>query len=257
MKRVMKTDCTGKGIALLLIIAVSLVWGVTGARAESESKGIVDTAVAAGDFNTLVAAVEAAGLVQTLKGPGPFTVFAPNDKAFKRLPEGTLQTLLKPESKKQLGAILAYHVVPGQVSAREAFGLNNTATVNGQRLDIAKRDGRLAVGSAKIIATDINCSNGVIHVIDQVLLPEQARIPDVAEKAGQFNTLLAAVSAAGLADVLNGDGPFTVFCSDGRRFRLASGRYGGNLAQTGESAETRGHSEVPCRKRPGLYGPSG
>jgi len=218
MKRVMKSDCTGKGIALLLIIAVSLVWGVIRARAESESKDIVDTAVAAGDFNTLVAAVEAAGLAQTLKGPGPFTVFAPNDKAFKRLPEGTLQTLLKPENKKQLGAILAYHVVPGRVSAREAFGLTNAATVNGQRLDIVKCDGRLAVGSAKIIATDINCSNGVIHVIDQVLLPEQARIPDVAEKAGQFNTLLAAVSAGGLADVLNGDGPFTVFAPTDEAF---------------------------------------
>ena len=211
MKRVMNSDCTGKSIALPLIIAVSLVWGVTRARAESESKDIVDTAVAAGDFNTLVAAVEAAGLVDTLKGPDPFTVFAPNDEAFKRLSAGTLQTLLKPENKEQLGAILAYHVVPGQVSAREAFGLNNAATVNGQRLDIAKRDGRLVVGSAKIIATDINCSNGVIHVIDQVLLPEQTRIPAVAEEAGQFSTLLAAVAAAGLADVLNGDGPFTVF----------------------------------------------
>ena len=89
--------------------------------------------------------------------------------------------------------------------------MNNAATVNGQRFDITKRDGKLTVGSANIIATDINCSNGVNHVIDQVLLPEQTRIPAVAEKAGQFNTLLAAVSAAGLADVLKSDGPFTVF----------------------------------------------
>ena len=102
-------------------------------------------------------------------------------------------------------------MVPGHVSAREAFGLNNAETVNGQRFDITKRDGKLTAGSANIIATDINCSNGVIHVIDQVLLPEQTRIPAVAKMAGQFNTLLAAVSAAGLADVLNGDGPFTVF----------------------------------------------
>ena len=211
MTRVMKSNCSRKNVALLLITAVFLVSDASRARAESESKDIVDTAVAAGNFDTLVAAVEAAGLAQTLKGPGPFTVFAPNDKAFKRLPEGTLETLLKPENKKQLGAILAYHVVPGQVSAREAFGLNNAATVNGQRLDIAKRDGKLTAGSANIIATDINCSNGVIHVIDQVQLPEQTRIPAVAEKAGQFSTLLAAVSSAGLAEVLSGDGPFTVF----------------------------------------------
>jgi transforming growth factor-beta-induced protein len=206
-----KSNGSYRSVAFLAITTVCLASIIRPAWGESESKDIVETAVAAGDFDTLLAAVEAAGLAQTLKGPGPFTVFAPNDKAFKRLPEGTLETLLKPENKDQLGAILTYHVVPGQVSAREAFGLNNAATVNGQRLDIGKSDGKLAVGSAKIIATDINCSNGVIHVIDQVLLPEQTRIPAVAEKAGQFSTLLAAVSAAGLADVLNGDGPFTVF----------------------------------------------
>ena len=108
MTRVMKSHCIRKNVALVLITSVCLVSGASRARAESDSKDIVDTAVAAGDFNTLVAAAEAAGLVQTLKGPGPFTVFAPNDKAFKRLPEGTLQTLLKPENKKQLGAIMAY-----------------------------------------------------------------------------------------------------------------------------------------------------
>jgi transforming growth factor-beta-induced protein len=207
----MKSNGSYRSVALLAITTVCLASITRPAWGESESKDIVETAVAAGGFDSLLAAVEAAGLVQTLKGPGPFTVFAPNDKAFKRLPEGTLETLLKPENKKQLGAILSYHVVPGQVSAREAFGLNNAATVNGQRLDITKRDGKLTVGSANIIATDINCSNGVIHVIDQVLLPEQTRIPAVAEKAGQFSTLLAAVSAAGLAEVLSGDGPFTVF----------------------------------------------
>ena len=218
MGRQFKANGSYRSVALPAITTVCLVFIAGTAWGESDSKDIVETAVAAGNFDTLLAAVEAAGLVETLKGPGPFTVFAPNDKAFERLPEGTLQTLLKPKNRMQLGAILTYHVVPGQVSAREAFGLNNAATVNGQRLDIDKRDGRLAVGSARIIATDIICSNGVIHVIDQVLLPEQTRITDVAKKAGQFNTLLAAVSATGLADVLNGDGPFTVFAPTDEAF---------------------------------------
>ena len=172
-------------------------------------------------------------------------------------PRGTLQTLLKPENKKQLGAILAYHVVPGRVSAREAFGLNNAATVNGQRLDIVKRDGRLAVGSAKIIATDINCSNGVIHVIDQVLLPEQTRIPDIAEKAGQFDTLLAAVSSSGLADVLNGDGPFTVFAPTDEAFNSLPDGTVETLLKPENKQQLVDILKYQCRKRPGLYGPSG
>jgi uncharacterized surface protein with fasciclin (FAS1) repeats len=198
-------------VGLMSITAVCLVTGPKQARGGSESQDIVDTAVAAGDVNTLVAAVEAAGLANTLKGPGPFTVFAPNDTAFDRLPKATLQSLLKPENKGQLQAILTYHVVPGRLSARDVYGLENAATINGQRIRITRVDGKIAVGKAKIVATDINCSNGVIHVIDQVLLPGQSRIPAVAEEAGQFTTLLAAVSAAGLDEVLDGDGPFTVF----------------------------------------------
>ena len=204
---------------MLAVTAACLTSGTNQARGQSESSDIVDTAVAAGDFDTLLAAVEAAGLTQTLKSRGPFTVFAPTDKAFKSLPEGTLQSLLKPENKDQLKAILTYHVVPGRVSARAAYGLNNAATVNGQRLAITRRNGKLVIGKAKIVATDVNCSNGVIHVIDQVLLPEQSRIPAVAEKAGQFSTLLAAVSAAGLAEVLDGDGPFTVFAPTDDAFK--------------------------------------
>jgi transforming growth factor-beta-induced protein len=211
MKTITNSICVPRILALFSITAVCLISGTTQAGDESESKDIVDTAVAAGDFDTLVAAVEAAGLANTLKGPGPFTVFAPTEKAFSRLPKGTLQSLLKPENKEQLKAILTYHVVPGRVSAREAYGFNNAATVNGQRLDITRRDGKLVIGKAKVLATDVNCSNGVIHVINQVLLPDETRIPAVAEKAGQFGTLLTAVSAAGLAEVLDGDGPFTVF----------------------------------------------
>jgi uncharacterized surface protein with fasciclin (FAS1) repeats len=213
------SNCLREVATLLLVTSTYLASSSTAASGESKTKDIVGTAVATGDFDAFVAAVEAAGLVDTLSGQGPFTVFAPNDKAFQRLPEETLQTLLKPENREQLGAILTYHVVPGLVSAREVYGVNNAATVNGQRLDFTTRDGKLAVGSARIIASDIDCSNGVIHVIDQVLLPEQSRIPAVAEKAGQFSTLLAAAPAAGLYDVLNGEGPLTVFAPTDDAFK--------------------------------------
>jgi uncharacterized surface protein with fasciclin (FAS1) repeats len=206
-------------LALLCVTAISFVAGTPQVRAESESKDIVDTAVSAGNFETLVAAVKAAGLVDTLQQPGPFTVFAPTDDAFNNLPAGTLKSLLKAKNKDQLSAILTYHVVPGRVSARVAFGLDNAATVNGQRLDIGRRDGELVIGEANIVATDIKCRNGVIHVIDRVLLPEQQRIPASAAKAGKFNTLLAAVSAAGLAEVLDGAGPFTVFAPTDDAFK--------------------------------------
>ena len=196
---------------LLAMTVACLLFGTAPVQAESEPKDIVDTAVAAGDFETLVAAVKAAGLAETLKGQGPFTVFAPTEEAFKLLPSGTLESLLEPENKEQLKSILTYHVVAGRVSAREAFGLANASTVSGQRLEIARSGGKLRINDATIVATDVNCTNGVIHVIDRVLLPQQASIPAVAEQAGQFNTLLAAVSAAGLAEVLDGKGPFTVF----------------------------------------------
>ena len=164
---------------------------------------IVETAVAAGSFKTLVAAVQAAGLVDTLNGTGPFTVFAPTDEAFAKLPAGTLEMLLKPENKAKLAAILTYHVVPGAVKAADVVKLKNAGTVNGQRVDI-KVDG------ANVVTTDIACSNGVIHVIDTVILPVDGNIVDVAAKNGSFNTLVAAVKAAGLVETLSGKGPFTV-----------------------------------------------
>jgi uncharacterized surface protein with fasciclin (FAS1) repeats len=198
-------------LALLTITTICLAAAAAQVRGGTNSKDIVDTAVSAGNFDTLVAAVKAADLVETLKQPGPFTVFAPTDEAFRALPEGTLESLLTPKNKQQLVAILTYHVVSGRVSARDAYGVNNATTVNGQRLNVARPDGKLTIGGAGIVATDINCSNGVIHVIDKVLLPEQARIPAAAKKVGKFNTLLAAASAAGLAEVLDGSGPFTVF----------------------------------------------
>ncbi len=171
---------------------------------------IVETAAGNDSFSTLVAAVKAAGLVDTLKGDGPFTVFAPTNEAFQKLPEGTVENLLKPENKQQLVDILTYHVVAGSVPAAKVTELNGAATVNGQRVDISTKDG-VQVDDATVVKTDIECSNGIIHVIDTVLIPASGTIPEVAQEAGKFNTLLAAVKAAGLADALSGEGPFTVF----------------------------------------------
>lgn len=132
---------------------------------------IVDTAIA-GKFNTLVAAVKAAGLVDTLKGPGPFTVFAPTDEAFAKLPEGALEDLLKPENKAKLQSVLTYHVVPGKVMSRDAVKLNSAKTAQGSSINIKAMDNGLMVNDAHVVKADIAASNGVIHVIDMVILPE-------------------------------------------------------------------------------------
>ncbi|QEG37453.1 fasciclin domain-containing protein [Bythopirellula goksoeyrii] len=132
---------------------------------------IVDTAVSAGSFTKLAAALQAAGLVETLKGEGPFTVFAPTDEAFSKLPAGTVESLLKPESKEKLTGILTYHVVPGKVMAADVVKLQNAKTVQGSDVDIKVEDGKVMVDGANVVKTDIECSNGVIHVIDAVILP--------------------------------------------------------------------------------------
>jgi len=154
--------------AAVLALLLGSTWMVTA----SEKKDIVDTAVAAGSFQTLAKALDAAGLVETLKGKGPFTVFAPTDEAFAKLPAGTLDELLKPESKDKLTAILAYHVVAGKVLASQVVNLKSAKTVNGQSVTIATDGGTVMVDDAKVVKTDILCSNGVIHVIDSVLLPK-------------------------------------------------------------------------------------
>jgi uncharacterized surface protein with fasciclin (FAS1) repeats len=137
----------------------------------TSQKDIVSTAVAAGSFKTLAAALQAAGLVDTLKGAGPFTVFAPTDAAFAKLPAGTVETLLKPENKAKLTAILTYHVVPGRLLAGQVAGMGSATTVNGKALAIRSEGGTVSVGGADVVGADILCSNGVIHVIDTVLLP--------------------------------------------------------------------------------------
>ncbi|OIQ34009.1 MAG: Nex18 symbiotically induced protein [Roseobacter sp. MedPE-SWchi] len=141
------------------------------ALADGHSKDIVDTAVSAGSFATLVAAVQAAGLVDTLKGDGPFTVFAPTDEAFAALPNGTVEELLKPENKAQLVSILTYHVVPGKVLSTDLSNNMMATTVQGSDLAIMTQGG-VTINGAKVVSADIATSNGVIHVIDAVILPE-------------------------------------------------------------------------------------
>ncbi|WP_170606787.1 fasciclin domain-containing protein [Ruegeria arenilitoris] len=139
---------------------------------KAEAADIVDTAVSAGSFNTLVAAVQAAGLVDTLKGDGPFTVFAPTDEAFAALPEGTVESLLLPENKDQLVSILTYHVVPAKVMSGDIAGKRaKVLTVQGDRLSVNAKNG-VKVNDAKVVKADIEASNGVIHVVDAVILPE-------------------------------------------------------------------------------------
>lgn len=136
-------------------------------------KDIVDTAVAAGQFNTLAAALKAGGLVETLKGAGPFTVFAPTDAAFAKLPKGTVEELLKPENKEKLVAILTYHVVAGKATSADVVKIDSAKTVNGKSVAIKVVDGKVKVNDATVTAADVAASNGVIHIIDTVLLPPQ------------------------------------------------------------------------------------
>ena len=157
------------GILALAILAFPALAG--------EKKDIVDTAAGADNFKTLVAAVKAAGLVDTLKGEGPFTVMAPTDEAFARLPEGTVESLLKPENKDKLVAILKYHVIPAKAMAADVIALDGkeVKTVEGSSAKIAVKDGSVMIDGAKVIKPNIECTNGVIHVIDAVILPPSAR----------------------------------------------------------------------------------
>jgi uncharacterized surface protein with fasciclin (FAS1) repeats len=163
-----------KSITALSLVLFSFLF-VSASHAEHHGmkKDIVDVAAANGSFNTLVAAVKAGGLVQTLKGDGPFTVFAPTDDAFAKLPEGTVEMLLKPENKDKLVAILTYHVVSGKVMSSDVVKVKSAVTVQGQMLTVkAKKYGKVMINDAKIITADVKASNGVIHVIDTVLMPK-------------------------------------------------------------------------------------
>jgi uncharacterized surface protein with fasciclin (FAS1) repeats len=158
------------------VIAVLLASSMLAAAATADkvgAKDIVDTAVSAGSFTTLAKALEAADLVGTLKGAGPFTVLAPTDEAFAKLPAGTVADLLKPENKDKLRAILTYHVIAGKVTAAQVVKLSSAKTVNGQNVQISAAGNSVKVNDAQVVKTDIKASNGVIHVIDTVLLPSE------------------------------------------------------------------------------------
>lgn len=191
---------------------------VTAAYEAREGKNIVETAVAAGNFETLAAAVGAAGLVETLSGEGPFTVFAPTDAAFAKLPEGTVAHLLEEENLGTLSSILTYHVVAGELAASDVVKSSFATTVNGQRIDIEVNDGGVFVDGARVVTTDIECSNGIIHVIDSVILPNDQTIVEQAAATDMFSTLVAAVTAAELAEALSSEGPFTVFAPTNEAF---------------------------------------
>ena len=154
---------------LPVLPASALVLALTSMASAAD---IVDTAAAAGQFKTLVAAVKAAGLVDTLKGPGPFTVFAPTDEAFAKLPPGTVESLLKPENKAKLQSILTYHVLPGKVMSQDVVKLDSAKTVEGGSIAVHTMNGGVMVDKAHVTTADIVASNGVIHVIDAVILPE-------------------------------------------------------------------------------------
>jgi uncharacterized surface protein with fasciclin (FAS1) repeats len=183
---------------------------------EPEPGDIVSIAVGDGRFETLVAAVQAAGLENALRGEGPLTVFAPTDEAFAALPDGTVESLLaEPEALSQ---ILLYHVVEGQVMAEDVIRLNQAQTLQGQYVDISVEGGEVMIDDAQVLIADIQVSNGVIHVIDRVILPESRDIVDIAAEDGRFETLVAAVQAAGLENALRGEGPLTVFAPTDEAF---------------------------------------
>ena len=162
--KTLKTLVFGAAVAALSLSA--------GTSTRAQGSDIVATAVAAGQFKTLAAALQAAGLVDTLKGAGPFTVFAPTDEAFAKLPKGTVEDLLKPENKAKLTAVLTYHVVPGKVMAADVVKVKEAKTVQGGAIKVSTMGGQVMVDKAHVVKTDIAASNGVIHVIDTVLMPK-------------------------------------------------------------------------------------
>ena len=174
-------------LAVLAIVLFSISAFAT--HTNSVNKDVVDTAVNAGSFNTLAKALQAADLVDTLKGPGPFTVFAPTDEAFNNLPPGALEVLLKPVNKEQLRSVLTYHVVPGRVTAKDVRKLTSAKTVNGQQVRISVLKGAVRLNDAQITRTDVMAANGVIHVVDRVILPPMGEISQVATIDDMLATL--------------------------------------------------------------------
>ena len=204
-------------LAIAAIVATAMTTAsaaAPGRSAETPTKNIVETAVAAGQFTTLASLLQATGLVDTLATGGPFTVFAPTDQAFAKLPKSTLDALAADPAK--LRAVLLYHVVPGAVPASEVVKLRTAKTVDGASLGIRVDGGSVLVDGARVTTADVMASNGVIHVIDTVLVPKATTAPkrnivQTAVAAGSFTTLASLLKKAGLAGALQGKGPFTVF----------------------------------------------
>ncbi|WP_407356357.1 fasciclin domain-containing protein [Methanolobus sp. WCC5] len=224
-----------KIMCVLLVATAVLLSGCAEQPQEPEEMNIVETAVDAGSFDTLVLAVQAAGLEETLTDEGPFTVFAPTDAAFEALPEGTLDALLADE--EALAAVLTYHVIAGEYMAGDITGMTSLETVQGEELTISVSNGNVMVNDANVVQADIEASNGVIHVIDKVILPpsmtepEEMNIVETAVAAGSFDTLVLALQATGLDQTLSGEEPFTVFAPTDAAFEaLPEGTLDGLLA---------------------------
>ncbi len=193
---------------------------VTMVSTHAEADGtIVEVASEAGQFKTLLAAAKAAGLADALGSSGPLTVFAPTDEAFAKLGQNTIDDLLKPENKQKLVSILTYHVVSGDLPATKVLASNDAVTLNGQRIDFKTKDGSVYVDKARVLATDVDASNGVIHVIDSVILPESKNLVQVAGADGRFTILAKAIEAAGLASAVTGDDALTVFAPTDEAFK--------------------------------------
>jgi uncharacterized surface protein with fasciclin (FAS1) repeats len=212
-------------LLVMLIFAIpAFSGGSCGSKSRSYAKkinnqpSIVETALSAGNFTTLTRALGAAGLVDALSHQGPFTVLAPTDDAFAKLPKETLNALLQPENKPLLVNILKYHVISGSFNAKHVVANANLTTLNGQRLVVDNNKNGVFINESQVIKADISTSNGIIHVIDKVLLPSDESLIELADKAGSFKTLLAAVEAADLKNLLAMDGPFTILAPTDEAF---------------------------------------
>jgi uncharacterized surface protein with fasciclin (FAS1) repeats len=222
-KKYQKMEITMKKLLVILAmifvsVSIAFAGGSREMSSEPELKSIVEIAVEDGRFETLVAALEAAELVDTLSGEGPFTVFAPTDDAFAKLPEGTVEALL--DDIPALREILLYHVTPGKVMSSAVVDLSTAETAAGKPVSISVEGESVMINDAKVVIVDIEASNGVIHVIDSVIIPpaDVASIVDIAVEDGRFNTLVTALKAADLVDTLAGEGPFTVFAPTDEAF---------------------------------------
>jgi uncharacterized surface protein with fasciclin (FAS1) repeats len=209
-----------KQVFSLLLVAMCISIFTFSCETAPKEKNLVELASETASLSTLVEAVKAAGLVETLSGEGPFTVFAPTDEAFAALPAGTLENLLKPENKDQLAAVLKYHVVPGAIMSTDLSDGQTAATAQGEKVVVSTKNG-VSINGAGVTSADVKASNGVVHIINKVILPPSMQPKNIVQLAianDNLSTLVAAVKAADLVGVLSGAGPFTVFAPTNEAF---------------------------------------